>query len=170
MTSLYGVTGAIVQERHSKLGRGRSHYRTNLPSVDPCLLCLVVFQTRNGELNVILWHHTMASHPFAFLMSYCNTIQWRHTLWPYHSKVNVRFCSSNTVTTWVVAVSNVRSEEIWYQVYGDWGQRIMTRIDGTDSREWLMVKLYVIPFETDACFLLEVAGYPTSYTCLIWRV
>ena len=54
MTSLFDVTDVIVQRSAASWDQERSHQITHPPSVGPCLICLVMFQTRNGELNIIL--------------------------------------------------------------------------------------------------------------------
>ena len=141
---------SFIKRDTASWDRERSHQGTNLPYVDPCLLCLIMFQT--DELNVILCHHTMTLHPFAF----------DHTMVKY----NVRFCGSNTVPMWVVAVCNVRSEEIVIPCL----QRLGPKNRDRDRWYWFtytinwMLKLCICnPFWNWCLLLFEVAGVSTSY-------
>ena len=54
VTSLFDVTDAIVQRGAASWDQERSHRISHPSSVGPCLICLVMFQTRNSELNIIL--------------------------------------------------------------------------------------------------------------------
>ena len=47
------VTDATVQRGAASWNQERTHRITYPPSVDPCLLRLIVFQTRNGGLNTV---------------------------------------------------------------------------------------------------------------------
>ena len=47
------VTDVNVQRSAASWDQERSHQITHPPSVGPCLLCLVTFQTRNGGLNTV---------------------------------------------------------------------------------------------------------------------